>query len=196
MRVMIFSAKRCARKFGNESETCSSHNFLAAPPWTLAGYCQHGSAFFSRHEFEIWACFWPRECFENKGVGDGPPMARATSGGQMQDCCTLCKGSGRFLFRAPQLFNGNLVSGGPADFSDLAPGEQKRSARMWKIVESCTFCKGNRGRHFRNAAIPKGKRTGAQKMLKIPASIATFTAAPSPPPPRTPLSLSLSKKRT
>ena len=51
----------------------------------------------------IWACFWPRECFENKGFWDGPPMARATSGGQMQDCCTLCKGSGRFLFRAPQL---------------------------------------------------------------------------------------------
>ena len=39
-----------ARKFGNESETCSFHSFLAAPPWTQAGYCQHGSVFFSRHK--------------------------------------------------------------------------------------------------------------------------------------------------
>ena len=63
-----------ARKFGNESETCSFHSFLAAPPWALAGYCQHGSAFFLRHEFEIWACFWPRECLGNRKFTPRRPL--------------------------------------------------------------------------------------------------------------------------
>ena len=48
-------------------------------------------------------------------------------------------------FRASLLFGGNLVSGAPADFTDFAPGEQKRGARMRKMRTALHFCKEDRG---------------------------------------------------
>ena len=106
---------------------------------------------FSPSNSEVWACPWPRASLEPKGLhyknlgfgawpllpgspgGKVPasncvPLGRAANGEgdvcwKMQDSCTLCKGIGSPLFRAPRLFNGNPVSGAPADFTDFAPVE-------------------------------------------------------------------------
>ena len=118
-------------------------------------------------------------------------MARATSGGQMQDCCTLCKGSGRFLFRAPQL-SMEISCPVPMRISlvlCLAGKTGPHVCVKWRTVAH--FARGT------EAAFPEcydssRKTAWGPNMLKILASIATSTAAPSPPCLPVPRALSLS----
>ena len=48
-------------------------------------------------------------------------------------------------FQGATAFNGNLVSGPNADFIGFVLGGQNRAARMCKMADCCSFCKGNRG---------------------------------------------------